>query len=327
VLGAAGLDGPELGGSEEDPWFRVGAFTLHGVRYRGAAIMETDVRLRAMDVAGINFQVVSPNPLSYLYDIDLYGARSYCRVHNDAVSTIVREHPSRLGGLATLPMQNVQIAIEELRRSVLELGLLGASVGTDLGVALDAPELDPLYEAVAALDVPLFLHPAPPSMGATIRDARLSRFDLDLTVGFAYEETLAAVTLVAGGVLDRHPTLDVCLSHGGGTTAFLLEKLSLAASRRAWSPPWLRADGAFQERVRRIWFDSLVHGDASLDALRRSVGTQRLVLGTNFGGWDQRSLALASGVLDELSENAVRLLRLDVRDVGTASGPPTFGAP
>ena len=109
-----------------------------------------------------------------------------------------------------------QLGVHELERAVSELGLLGAYVGTDLGRELDDAAFDPVYEACVRLDVPLFIHPAPGGIDAPRRDARLARFDADLWLGFAYEETLAVATLVLGGVLARHPDLDVCISHGGG---------------------------------------------------------------------------------------------------------------
>ena len=78
TMGAAGAYGPELG-YEEKPRFRVGSYELHGVRYRGSAFMDVELRLAAMDRAGLDFQLLSPNPLTYFHFIEPAAARAFCR--------------------------------------------------------------------------------------------------------------------------------------------------------------------------------------------------------------------------------------------------------
>ena len=93
-MGAAGHHGPEIGYTESGtPWFRVGDYRLDGVRYEGSPFMEADVRLSNMDAAGIDFQVLSPNPLTYFHHIDPSDAVSFCEQHNNALAEIVLAHP------------------------------------------------------------------------------------------------------------------------------------------------------------------------------------------------------------------------------------------
>ncbi len=310
-LGAAGAHGPEIGEDEGGrPWFRAGGYCLRGVRYRGSPFMDVDVRLAAMERAGLDFQVLSPNPLTYFHYVGADDAVAFCRRHNDALAALVRRHPRRLAGFAALPMQHVAAACDELERAVRELGLLGAYVGTDFGTPLDSESLDPIYEKLVALDVPLFLHPAPHGIDGPPADPRLARFDLDLIVGFATDETIAIATLLYGEVLLRHPRLDVCISHGGGAAPFLVGRLAAAARKRAWAPAALRADGAFEEGMRRIWFDVHVHDARALALLVEVVGNERLVLGTNFAGWDQGDSLELGELAPVLAGNARRLLRL-----------------
>ena len=66
-IGAAGRFGPEIGYTDGKPWFRIGDYVLHGVSYEGSPFMEVDLRLEAMDRAGIDFQVLSPNPLTMFH--------------------------------------------------------------------------------------------------------------------------------------------------------------------------------------------------------------------------------------------------------------------
>jgi aminocarboxymuconate-semialdehyde decarboxylase len=211
-------------------------------------------------------------------------------------------------------MQDPAAAAEELERATRELGLKGGYVGAQLPVPLDSPTLDDFYARCVELDVPLFIHPAPPATDAFQVDERLARWDLEIMLGFSNQETLAATTLILGGVLDRHPGLDVCLSHGGGAIAFVAGRLGRATRQRAWAPAALAADGAFEERLARLWFDTHVHDDRSLALLVDVVGTERLVYGSNFAGWDQvadcREEALSLDA--DLAGNARRLLRLAV---------------
>ena len=319
TLGSAGPLGPELDEGDpatgRPPCFRVGDYELVGVRYRDTPFMDLDRRLAAMDEAGIERQVLSPNPLTYLAHVDADLARRFCRDHNDAMAALVARAPDRLAGFAQLPMQDPGAAAAELDRAVSTLGLLGAYLGTDLVRPLDAPEHDVVWAACVDLDVPAFLHPAPEGIDQPRRDERRERFDVDLWLGFAYEETLAVASLVLGGVLDRHPRLDVCVSHGGGATAWLAERLEHAARTRPWGPEGLRAPGAVAARLGRLWWDAHVGGPRALAALVAAFGTDRLVAGTNLAGWDQTAdpswgdAALAA----LMDDNARRLLRLDGR--------------
>ena len=326
VLGAAGDLGPELDEGDEaagrPPCFRVGSYTLVGVRYRDSPFMDLDRRLDAMDEAGIDLQVLSPNPLTYFSHVDIQWAERFCRRHNDELAALVARAPTRLGGFAQLPMQDPARAAAELERAVKDLGLLAPYLGTDLGRPLDDPAFDEVWAACVALDVPVFFHPAPDGIDRPRRDERLARFDGDLWLGFLYEETLAVSTLVLGGVLDRHPDLDVCISHGGGATSWLAERMAHAARTRPWADEALVAPGAVAERLGRLWWDAHVGGPRALAALLAAFGPDRLVAGTNLAGWDQSGdpswgdVALAA----TMDANARRLLRLDAPTDEDASG-------
>lgn len=309
TLGAAGEHGPELTTAADGlPLFRVGPYKLHGVRYRGSAFMDVELRIAAMDRVGIDFQVLSPNPLTYFHFVDAASAAAYCRRHNDVLAALVKRHPDRLAGLAALPMQSPAAAAAELRRAVHELGLWGAYVGTEFGTRLDAAAMDLLYETCVELDVPLFLHPAPAGIDGPKAFPPMDRFDFDLLVGFATQETLAVASLIFGGVLDRHPQLRICISHGGGAIAFLLGRFTDAAAKRPWSQGEMRSPGAFEQRLRRLWYDNHVRSEVSLALLENIVGRDKLVLGTNFAGWDQPATDKKISAPAWLADNARALL-------------------
>ena len=308
--GAAGRHGPEFGTDETGkPWYRVGNYRLVGVKHTGSPFTDPGLRLAKMDEAHIDFQVLSPSPLTYFHHIDLAEALPFCRRHNDAMAELVKAYPGRLGGLAALPMQDPSAARDELHRAVEELGLWGAAIGTEFKDPLHSPAFDPFYESFVKLDVPLFIHPAPAGIDGPPGDPALKRFDLDIIVGFGAQEAIAVSTLIFGGVLDRHPKLDVWISHGGGSTPVMVGRLAQAGRKRPWAMAEHRKDGAFEERLSRIWFDTHLGDPRALALLQSIVGTERLTFGTNFAGWDQGDAGDHGPIDPRLADNARRLLR------------------
>ncbi|MEM7286875.1 MAG: amidohydrolase family protein [Actinomycetota bacterium] len=301
AFGSAGAYGPELGDDDGTPFFRVGEYLMKPSPYRGSVFMDVDLRLGRMDTAGIAVQMLSPNPLSFCGGIGTDEAVALARATNDAMTSLVADR-TRLLGAAQLPIQSVHDACVEAERAK-ELGLVAVYVGTDYGTAWDSPDLDPLYRTLVDLDLPLFIHPATNDGRTAAPDGRLHRFGLDLVVGYTYEETLTTAAFVLGGVLDRHPDLDVCISHGGGAAAFLVDRFDSMSRFR-------RQPAAFAEGLRRLWFDAHMEDGAARDLLVDIVGLQRLVYGTNFGGWD--TPPTADDFDRSLTPNAERLLRLDL---------------
>ena len=310
TTGAAGRHGPEFGTDENGkPWYRVGNYKLVGVKHTGSPFTDPELRLAKMGEAHIDFQVLSPSPLTYFHHIDLADAQAFCRRHNDAMAELVRTYPDRLGGLATLPMQDATAATEELERAVRELGLWGAAIGTEFGEPLHSERLDPLYAKLVALDVPLFIHPAPAGIDGPPGDPNLERFDLDIIVGFGAQEAIAVSTLIFGGVLDRHPRLDVWISHGGGAIPVMVGRLAQAAKKRPWASAAHRKDGAFEALLSRFWFDTHVSDPRALRLLRDIARPDHLVHGTNFAGWDQSDGGDHGTIDPAFADNARRLLR------------------
>ena len=303
AFGTAGPYGPFRGDDADGAqYFRVGEYTMKPIPYRGSVFMDVERRLGEMDRVGIDRQMLSPNPLTFLGAVEVAPAIDFARATNDAMAALVAEHPDRLLGSAQLPMQDPDAAIVELDRAVGDLGLAGPYIGTGYGMAFDDPRLDDFYHRVVELDVALFVHGVTNDGRGPAPDPRLRRFGLDLIVGYTYEETLAAASLILGGVLDRHPSLDVCLSHGGGAIAFLAQRFDSMATFRG-------AESDFAASLRRLWFDSHLEPGPARDLVVETVGIDRMVYGTNFGGWDTPTTT--DDFDASLTPNAHRLLRLE----------------
>ena len=111
--------GPEIGGEKDNPWFRAGDYKLEGVRYENTPFMDINLRLEAMESLGIDYQVLSPNPITYFHFIEPKEAINYCKLHNDTMAHSISNHRERLGGFASLPMQDPEAASKEDRKSVV----------------------------------------------------------------------------------------------------------------------------------------------------------------------------------------------------------------
>ncbi len=189
---------------------------------------------------------------------------------------MVRAHPDRFLGLATLPMQSADAAARELERAVTVLGLRGAEICTHInGMDLDHPSLDVVYAAAERLGAPLFLHP---QNWGDMR--RLHDYDLWNLVGFPTETSLAASHLIFGGVFERFPRLQVILAHGGGYFPYQVGRLDHGfAARRAARQRLSRRPSEF---LGNLYCDSLTHNALSLRFLLDRLGDDHVVIGTDY---------------------------------------------
>jgi 2,3-dihydroxybenzoate decarboxylase len=220
--GAAGRHGPEFGTDENGrPWYRVGNFKLIGVKHTGSPFTDPELRLAKMHEAHIDFQVLSPSPLTYFHHIETAEALAFCQRHNDAMAELVRTYPDKLGGLAALPMQDPELASSELTRCVNELGFKGALVNgfsqvrdPEVVSYYDTPDYWPFWETVERLGVPFYLHPRNPLK----RDAGIYEGHAWLygpRWAFGQEAAVHALRLIGSGLFDRFPALTIVLGHLG----------------------------------------------------------------------------------------------------------------
>jgi predicted TIM-barrel fold metal-dependent hydrolase len=218
-------------------------------------------RLADMDASGIDFQVIShAAPAAQ----GLGGTEGIARAReaNDRLAGAVRAHPERFGGFATLPTADPHAASDELERAVAELGLLGAMVNSTLGsngAFLDDAGFAPLLGRFERLDVPLYLHPAPPS--AALRDVLYRGLPPAVAGrlatgawGWHAEAGLHVLRLIATGVFDRHPRLRLIVGHCGEMVPFMLDRIDtmLPAKTMALKPSeyflrniWVTTSGLF----------------------------------------------------------------------------------
>ncbi|AIJ21282.1 amidohydrolase family protein [Amycolatopsis methanolica] len=231
-------------------------------------------RISEMDRFGVDVQVISPVPVSLTYWASGPDAAEFARIQNDEIAEAVRGSAGRLIGFAGVPLQDTDLAIEEMRRVVGELGLHGIEIGTVVGTdELDHERLRPFFAAAARLGVPLLVHPIDgPCIGRSADP--LGAF----SIGMLTDTAVAARALVCGGVLTQLPDLRVCLCHGGGSFPWIYPRLRFGAV--------LDGDDSTGDRLdadlRRLFVDSLVFDPRHYALLTERFGTDHVVLGTDY---------------------------------------------
>lgn len=234
-------------------------------------------RLADLPAMGLAAQVLSPMPELLGYWLDLADARPLIRFLNEHTAALCAEGGGRLLGLAAVPLQDVDAAIDELRHAVQTLGLVGLEIGSNInGVAIGDARFEPFFAACVALDVPVFVH--------ALRPAGMERLvgpaPLQQVLAYPTDVGLAAASVITGGLLQRLPGLRLGFSHGGGTLALLLPRL-----QQGWGVfPALRDSIAESplEQARRLFFDTLVFDGPTLGHLLQVFGLRQLMLGTDY---------------------------------------------
>jgi aminocarboxymuconate-semialdehyde decarboxylase len=234
-------------------------------------------RKAGLQEMGADGAVLSSSPGLSDYTLPLHQAQRLCETLNDGLSEWVRGKPA-FRGMAAVPLQDGPKAAEDLRRAKEDLHLAGAMLVTHIGEwNLDAPEIEPFWEAAEALDVPIFIHPDPTRVAAR---NRLACYGLQTIIGVPMETTIAAATLVLSGVFDRHPKLKVVLSHGGGYLPIAFGRLTHAYRFNEET----RASAALppEAYLKRFYYDTVLFHPEPLCNLIRLVGADRVLLGTDY---------------------------------------------
>ena len=277
----------------------------------------TTDRLREMDEAGIDVQVLSHAPPG-LQGVDSAVAPELARRANDRLHEAVAANPTRFAAFASLPTTAPDAAVAELERAVTRLGFKGAMIhGLTDGRFLDDRRFWPIFERAAALEVPIYLHPADPHPAVTAAYfgdyAKTHPMFLRAAWGFTIETGTQAMRLVLSGVLDAYPSLQLILGHLGEAIPFLLARIDEALGR---DTPMKDFRDQFTQHFHVT--TSGFFSDAALLCCIQEIGIDRILFSVDWPfasqakatEWVSRVHLSASDKAKLLHGNAERLLRL-----------------
>jgi aminocarboxymuconate-semialdehyde decarboxylase len=244
-------------------------------------------RIEDMVRAGISKQMISPIPVLFCYWGSPEATARFAAIQNDYIAQLVDEHPESFIGAATVAMQSPKLAIAELER-IKSLGFRCVEVGTNVnGTYPDDPSYEEILTAAADLDLAVFVHP-----WDGFGEDQIRKYYLPHMIALPAETSLAIARLILGGVLDRLPHLRIGFAHGGGNFVPLLGRIDHGYRVR----PEMKAGGASlpSSYLRRLYFDSITHDPELLESLLRRVGSDRIMLGSDY--------PFDMGVADPLSQ-------------------------
>jgi len=285
------------------------ALTSPKVRYT------PEERMKDMDAQGVDVQVISIHTPFFGYHLDAAQGRALARDVNDEIAATARQYPARFAGLATLPMQDVKTAIDELEHAVTKLGLKGAELDTNVnGEQWDEPKFLPFFKAAEAMGAVLFFHPQPQNNFLKERNPRHGLFN---SLGVVLDDAIVTATLICGGVLEACPDIRICIAHGGGPACYAMGRLDRGWERLPEGQRTPLRPSAYQKR---LYYDTVTSSEEALRFLLDRVGAERVVIGSDWpfvpwnpgpGGWVQGLKSLTQEEKDKiLWKNLEALLKL-----------------
>ena len=297
-------------------------FAFGGRRYGlQQGLTDVEPRLALMDKSRIAMAALDPSTNMLGYDLRGEKAESWSQLYNQCVSEFLEKHPDRFIAMAAVPIQEPARAARVLERAVTQLGFRGAYIATNINHRYyESDEFDLFWAMAQDLDVLVFMHPENPA-GTEL----MGSFGLRLVCGNPADTTLSLGILIYSGVFDRFPKLKLCTCHGGGFFPYHVSRFDREfltgeqATRRADRPNTPRCKSMPSAYLKNLYFDTLVYDVETLEFLRRRVGAEHLMLGTDFpyvlGDWQgvDKIESLACSESDKaaiLAGNAKKLLKL-----------------
>lgn len=237
---------------------------------------DPELRINEYNQYDTQVQVVCTIPVMFSYWAKPQDCLELSKFLNDDLANLAAKYPKNYIGLATLPMQDADLAIKELERSK-EIGLKGIQIGSNINDKnLSDPDFYPIFEACQDLGMAVMIHPWN-MMGFD----SMEKYWLPWLVGMPAETSRAACSMIFSGLFEKLPELRVNFSHAGGAFIPTLGRIEHGFNCR---PDLVAVDNPINPReyLGKFWVDSITHDPMLLDYILKHQGSKRITLGSDY---------------------------------------------
>lgn len=273
-----------------------------------------DERKNSMDQTGITGQVVSVTPRFFFYELDDTLAHEIAREANDELAEMARQYEF-ITPVGTLPMQNVDLAVTEMRRVAAAYGFKAVQIGTTIHTMdLGDESLARFFREAHESGLVVFIHP-----NIVYQPDFLSKYHLSNLIGNPSNTSAAAANIIFSGILDEVPGLKIVLAHGGGFLPYQIGRLTKGFQVRKEAGVMIHPPDYYMKS--NFYFDSIVYDPQPLQFLIDAVGMDHVLFGTDYPYDMEDKNGIRNIDLLDLSENGKdRLLHANIESLLEYSG-------
>lgn len=248
----------------------------------------TGKRLEEMDANGIEYTILSLSAPTIQGMCDTAAAIDAARRINDYLAEKIKDYPHRFGAFAALPTQDPDASITELRRCVNELGFVGALVNgfctpddPENCIYLDDERYLPFWAEVEKLGVPVYLHPRMSVPSVRKKEYAGHDWMVSAAWGFHVETGTHCLRLMASGLFDKFPKLQIVIGHMGELLPFQIWRICNRVDSHKRD---CKAEKTFKHYLENN-FHITTSGNCSTPALLCTMletGTDRIMFSTDY---------------------------------------------
>ena len=261
---------------------KAGAGDDGGIKTKIPVWVDAEERISLMDELGIDIQVLNLSaPNVYFEDPEF--SKALAQMANDFHAELCRKHPDRFLCLASVPLNHMQYALDELDRAINQLDMDGVLLGTNINLhPLSNDEFLPFFEEVNKMQIPVGLHPTK-AIGENLMPPEYLRLSMAPSVGFIFETTRTVAQMTYKGLFEKYPNLVFILPHSGGTIPFLYPRWDMTYLSRSADHPLRKLPELPSYYLKKHYYDTaLSYYHSSLRCTIDFAGVDHVVLGTDF---------------------------------------------
>ena len=237
---------------------------------------DAEIRIQQMKEHGIDQQVICTIPVMFSYDAQPAHGLEISEFLNDDIANTVKQFPEQFIGLATVPMQDITLAIQELKRA-MSIGFRGVQIGSNINnINLGDECFDAFWKVAEELNAAILVHP-----WQMMGQEHMTKYWLPWLVGMPAEISRAICSMIFSGVFERYPNLKVCFAHGGGSFLPTISRIEHGWECR---PDLVAMDNEFNPKkyLGKFWVDSHVCDHKMLQYIIDLVGADKVMQGSDY---------------------------------------------